>query len=89
MNVDIISSIAREAFLTIFLITAPFLFVALLVGVFISIIQAVTQIQDMSLTFVPKLFITGIIMFSMGGWVFSTLQNFTIRLLNYMAIINK
>ena len=47
--------IARQAMILTLMISAPLLLVGLVVGVFISILQAVTQIQEMTLTFVPKI----------------------------------
>jgi flagellar biosynthetic protein FliQ len=47
--------VARDAILTLLLVSAPLMLVALVVGVAISLFQALTQIQEMTLTFVPKI----------------------------------
>lgn len=56
MEVSSALEIARQALILALVIAAPLLCVGLIVGVLISILQAVTQIQEMTLTFVPKIF---------------------------------
>ena len=64
----------------IFILVAPVVLSALIVGLIVSILQATTSIQEQTLTFVPKLFaILGIIAF-LGGWMFSSLRDYTIDL---------
>ena len=53
---------------------------ALLVGVIISIFQAVTQIQEMTLTFVPKILAVMIALLAFGPWIIRILLNFTTQL---------
>lgn len=54
-------------------ISAPFMIVTLVVGLLISILQVVTQIQEMTLTFVPKLIAVALICMVLGGWMMATL----------------
>lgn len=55
MTPDAIASVARETVLTLLLISAPAMLVALVVGLLISLFQALTSIQEVTLTFVPKI----------------------------------
>jgi len=55
MNADHVLDLARESILVMIKIGAPVMIVALLVGVVIALIQALTQMQEMTLSFVPKL----------------------------------
>lgn len=55
MNGAEILDVARDAILTLILVSAPLMLVALVVGVAISLLQALTQIQEMTLAFVPKI----------------------------------
>jgi flagellar biosynthetic protein FliQ len=55
MNGAEILDVARDGILTLILVSAPLMFVALIVGVAISLLQALTQIQEMTLVFVPKI----------------------------------
>ena len=62
-------SILRDAFMVAFKIAGPILITALLIGVVISLIQTVTQIQEMTLTFVPKLVGSGLVILLAGNWM--------------------
>ena len=68
-----ILDLAKEAFLIALKVAGPILAVALVIGVMISLIQAVTQIQEMTLTFVPKLIGTGLVVLLSGKWMLGEL----------------
>ena len=80
MSIEFVTSFGREALLVVLLISAPLLGFALLVGVIISIFQAVTQIQEMTLTFVPKILAVLIALLAFGPWIIRILLNFTTTL---------
>jgi len=77
MNEGIVMDLARQGILVTLMVTMPVLAVALFTGLAVSVFQAVTQVQEMTLTFVPKLVGVGIVMIAMGGWMISTLVRFT------------
>lgn len=54
--------------------------VALLVGLLVSVLQAATQINEMTLTFIPKLLAMFVVLVVAGPWMVSTLMDYTIRL---------
>jgi len=56
MNLEAVANLAQQALMTAWSISAPVLIAGLLVGFLISIFQAVTQIHEMTLTFIPKIF---------------------------------
>lgn len=58
------------------MVSLPVLAVALFVGVIVSVFQAITQVQEATLTFVPKLIGVGLVMAMMGGWMLTTLVSF-------------
>ncbi|WFE68991.1 flagellar biosynthesis protein FliQ [Thiomicrospira sp. R3] len=68
------------------LLAAPLLIPALLVGLLIGMFQAATQINEMTLSFIPKLAVVGIALVIAGPWMLTTLLSFTIEL--YMNIPN-
>lgn len=75
------TSIAKQTLYLALIITAPPVVIALLVGLVISIVQATTQIQEMTLTFVPKL-VAVVLTLAIGGeWMYSKLVNFASLLL--------
>ncbi|HZK42819.1 MAG TPA: flagellar biosynthesis protein FliQ [Syntrophomonadaceae bacterium] len=84
MYEDIVLGIANEAVLTVLLVSAPILGAALLTGLLISILQATTQIQEMTLVFVPKIIVVLIILAVFGPWMLGIVTTFTQNL--YMAI---
>ncbi|MCE5301101.1 MAG: flagellar biosynthesis protein FliQ [Spirochaetia bacterium] len=81
MTVEFVVNLGREALLMTLLVSAPLLGLALLVGVVISIFQAVTQIQEMTLTFVPKIVVILFSLIVFGPWMLRLLINFTSTLL--------
>lgn len=77
MYEDIVMGIAHEAVLTVIIVSAPILGGALLIGLLISILQATTQIQEMTLVFVPKIVIVMIITLIFGPWMLNIMTDFT------------
>ncbi len=61
-------------------LAAPVLVVALVVGVVVSLLQAVFQVQDQTLTMVPKLLLGGLVLALTGGWMLRTAVEFTAEL---------
>jgi len=80
MSIEFVINFGREALLVTLLVAAPLLGLALLVGVIISIFQAVTQIQEMTLTFVPKIIVVMLAVIVFGPWMLRILLNFTATL---------
>ncbi|NLX77366.1 MAG: flagellar biosynthesis protein FliQ [Clostridiaceae bacterium] len=72
--------IARNAVLVIIKLSAPLLGVALIVGLAISIFQATTQIQEQTLSFVPKILAVFLSLYIFGAWIMTTLKEFTLNL---------
>ena len=64
------------------LIAAPLLLATLVVGVLVSVLQTVTQIQEMSLTFIPKLITAVAVLLLAGPWMLKRLVNFSASLIN-------
>ena len=77
MNEAEIIDIAREAILVILKLGAPAMVLALLVGVTISVFQALTQIQEQTLTFMPKIIVIFLSMLVLLPYMFETLDAFT------------
>lgn len=80
MTQDYIIYVAKEAVFTVLLIAGPLLAGSILVGLAVSIFQATTQIQEQTLTFVPKLIVILIILVVAGPWMLNVLTDFTINL---------
>ena len=80
MRSDVALQLLGDLFWTGLLICAPVLGLTMLVGVLISILQVITQVQEMSLTFVPKLIAATITLVVCGPWMLRTLSAFSVRL---------
>lgn len=76
METQFIVDIARESIFTVLLVSAPMLCLALVVGLSISILQAVTQIQEMTLTFIPKIVAVAIALVIFLPWMINTIVSF-------------
>ncbi|ADL68953.1 flagellar biosynthetic protein FliQ [Thermoanaerobacterium thermosaccharolyticum DSM 571] len=81
MDPGVVLDIGREALMVTMIVSAPLLIVSLLIGLIISIFQATTQIQEQTLTFVPKILaiFASIILF--GPWMLTILINYTQKLI--------
>lgn len=76
MTEELVFTVGNEALLVVLKIALPVLGVALLVGILVSIFQAVTQIHELTLTFVPKILAVLVIGALLGPWMVRTLLDF-------------
>jgi flagellar biosynthesis protein FliQ len=81
MTPDLAVELLRRAVTTALMVTAPLLLTALLVGVVISLVQAVTQIQEQTLTFVPKLLAMAVIFIISLPWILTRLVDYLVGML--------
>ena len=82
MTIGEIISLMRGAVTQIISIIAPVLGLALIVGLIVGILQAVTSIQEQTLTFLPKLLVILLVIALLGGFMFTSLGEYTIALFN-------
>lgn len=87
MTPEMVITIARDTILTALLLSAPPLLIGLVVGLIISIFQAVTQIQEQTLTFVPKLIAVLLSLVVFGPWMINLLMGFTVNILGNLSSI--
>lgn len=80
MNPDVLIDLGRDAAQTMILVAAPVLLIALGVGLVIGVLQAATQVQEMTLSFIPKLFAVVVTLAVLGRWMMSVLVDYTQRL---------
>lgn len=81
MSHQLVIDLSRDAILTALMLAAPLLLIALGVGLVISIIQSVTQIQEQTLAFVPKLVLVGGAFIVGLPWILQLLVKFTVTLI--------
>ena len=80
MDTASVMQVAREALYVAMLVSAPVLLAALGLGLIIGMFQAATQIQEMTLSFIPKLIAMGLAIMLAGPWMLGLLVDFTKRL---------
>lgn len=80
-NVDMLK-LAQDAIRTVLLLSAPMLIISLVVGLVVSIIQAVTQIQEATLAYVPKIVAVFAAMLIFGPWILKTAIEYATELLS-------
>lgn len=80
MHSGLALNVTSDLLWTGLLVCLPVLGLTMLVGLAVSILQVVTQIQEMSLTFVPKLVAAGVAIVLFGPWMLGTLCQFAVRL---------
>jgi flagellar biosynthetic protein FliQ len=87
MNAEEVLGIGREAIMVMIEIGAPVMLVALVVGLAISLVQALTQVQEMTLTFVPKILVIFLSLLMFLPFMLNTLTSFTERLAERIATL--
>ncbi|HUW39630.1 MAG TPA: flagellar biosynthesis protein FliQ [Rectinemataceae bacterium] len=77
MSVGEAVTIMRGGIIETLILSAPVLIVAMVIGLVISILQATTQIQEQTLTFVPKIAAIMLVLALLGSWMFGSLGQYT------------
>lgn len=86
MSEELILKLGVETLKTTAMISAPMLLGALVIGLIISIIQAITQINEATLTFIPKMAVVAIVFAIAAPWMMDVMGHFTAELYENIAI---
>ena len=89
MTQEFILGQAQQAVMMMLMLAGPLLVVSLVVGLIISIFQAVTQINEMTLTFVPKVVAIFIVLIVMGPWMMQMLLGYTANTFTSIATVGR
>ena len=87
MTTDFVIFVGREALMTALFILLPILGTGLIVGLLIGIFQATTQINEMTLTFVPKIILVFLVIFTLLPWFLDLLMGFTLEIFNHIVTV--
>jgi flagellar biosynthetic protein FliQ len=87
MDADTVVSVGRQAMEVTILLAAPILLASLAVGLLIAMFQAATQINEMTLSFVPKLMVVALVMMTAGPWMLRQITGFTQRLVENVPFL--
>jgi len=85
MTVEFVVHIMRQALITVLIASAPALVVGLVVGVVISIFQAISQVHEVTLTFIPKIVAIFIALIIFAPWIIRILVSFTTAILGDLS----
>ena len=77
MSEDIVMQIASETLKTTMMIAGPMLIAAMVIGIIVSVLQAITQINEATLTFIPKMIAIVLVLIVMAPWMMEVLQNYS------------
>jgi flagellar biosynthetic protein FliQ len=80
MSIGDVTAFLRQGVLHVLMMAGPLLIPALIVGLIVAILQASTSIQEQTLTFVPKIVVILLMLMLLGGWMFTTLAQYTTEL---------
>lgn len=87
MSPEFAIDVCRRAVITILIVSAPMLLSGLIVGLLVSIFQAATQINEQTLSFIPKIVVVFLTMLIFGSWIIRILSTFSIGLFEMLATL--
>ncbi len=89
MTMELLNQISRQTFTTILLVGGPVLLVSLVIGLIISLFQAITSLQEITLTFVPKIIAVFITLLVALPWMVKVMVGFTVSIFNNIPLYVK
>lgn len=87
MTEEMVITISSQMFKTLFMIAGPMLAVGLVVGLIVSILQTITQINEATLTFVPKILSIILVLAVAGPWMMDQMLTYTRELINQIPFL--
>jgi len=87
MTEDIIIKLGQDALRTTAMLAAPMLLSTLVIGLAVSIFQALTQINESTLTFIPKMIVVALVFVLAGPWMMDVMSSYTVSLFENIATI--
>jgi flagellar biosynthetic protein FliQ len=87
MSPEMVMTIAKQALELVLLLTGVILLPALAVGLLVSMFQAATQLNEQTLSFIPKLAVTFLVLLIAGSWLLQLLMTFTQRIITDIPMI--
>ncbi len=87
MGEDVVIQLGQDALRTTALLAAPLLISTLIVGLVVSVFQALTQINEQTLTFIPKMIVVAIVFVLTGPWMIDVMSSYTVHLFDNIATI--
>ena len=85
MSVDQSVDIVKGLMMLCLKVSVPFLLSAMIIGLLVSFFQAITSLQDQTLTFVPKALVVVVVVFILFPWLINTMMDYTVETFNRMS----
>ncbi len=82
MTEEIVLQIGSDAIKTTIFLAGPMLVAAMVIGIVVSVLQAITQINESTLTFIPKMIAVVVVLVVMAPWMLEILKQYTIDVLS-------
>jgi flagellar biosynthetic protein FliQ len=86
MTIELLNQISRQTFTTVLMVGGPVLLVSLVIGLTISLFQAITQLQEMTMTFVPKIIGVFLTLLVALPWMVKVMVGYTISIFNNITL---
>lgn len=80
MTINTVINLLQGGIVQVLMLVGPVLGASLIIGLIVAIFQATTSIQEQTLTFLPKLLTILVVLALLGGWMFTSMKGYTIRL---------
>lgn len=87
MNEDVVLNLGTNCLKVIAMVSSPMLAAALIIGLMVSVFQAITQINEATLTFIPKMIVVALVIVIAGPWMLDTLKGFTVEVFESVGTI--
>jgi flagellar biosynthetic protein FliQ len=85
MSEDLIIKLGQDALRTMAILSGPILISTLVIGLIVSVFQALTQINEATLTFIPKMIVVALVIILAGPWMLDTMSTYTTNLYENIA----
>lgn len=85
MNEQLIIQLGQDALRTSAMLAGPLLLATLVIGLAVSIFQALTQINEATLTFIPKMLVVALVIILAGPWMMDVMTHYTVNLFENLA----
>lgn len=87
MTQEFVIQIGKDALWVALMVASPVLIAGLIIGLAVGIFQAVTQIHEMTLTFIPKILVVAVVLIVFLPWMLNALLAFTTRILSSLSMV--
>ena len=80
---DVMIDLVKETLWVVLLVSVPILLAGILIGLVISIIQSVTQIQEQTLSLIPKMIVMTVVAIALAPWIYAQLADFAVEMFHF------